>query len=149
MRSEDSSRRIIVKGISRIALLSCSLLLNACPSFADSFTWIESSAGNLPSTANITIGPGPLRTILGNLSTLTEVDMYQIQLTDFLNFSATTQDGPNLVDDPQLFLFNTAGLAVYMNDDGPGLGSQSMLPAGSPIGPHANGIYYLAIGWFD
>jgi hypothetical protein len=38
-------------------------------------------------------------------------------------------------------------MGVYMNDDADG--SQSMLPAASPLGPKSVGIYYLAIGWFD
>jgi hypothetical protein len=139
-----------LKRISQIAFLSCSLLFFANLGFADSFTWFEAgSAGNLPATANVTSGAGPLSAIQGNLSSLTEVDMYQIRITDFTQFSATTQAGPNFVDDPQLFLFTAAGLAVYMNDDAPGLGSQSMLPSGSPFGPTANGLYYLAIGWWD
>jgi len=150
MKRMESFRRITLKRISPLAFLSCSLLFFACPSFADSLTWAEAgSAGNLPATANVTIGAGPLQAITGNLSTLTQVDMYLIQITNFLQFSATTQAGPNFVDDPQLFLFNAAGLAVYMNDDGPGLGGQSALPTGSPFGPSSNGLYYIAIGWFD
>ncbi|HYR84221.1 MAG TPA: DVUA0089 family protein [Terriglobia bacterium] len=126
------------------------LVLFACPGFADSFAWNElGSAGNLPGAANITVGGGSLQQINGNLLDVTEVDMFQITITDFLNFSATALAGLDMVDDPQLFLFDSAGLAVYMNDDGPGLGSQSELPSGSAFGPTSAGLYYLAIGWFD
>lgn len=138
-----------MKRISHIALLLwCCLLVMACPSFAGS-VWNElGSAGNLPGTANITSGAGSLDLISGNLMSVTEVDMYQIMISDFASFSAMTEDCIFCVDDPQLFLFDSAGRAVYMNDDGPS-GSQSELPAGSPYGPTADGLYYLAIGWFD
>jgi hypothetical protein len=89
--------------------------------------------------------------IVGNLSRVTEVDMFQIQITDFVNFSAKTLGGVLNVSDPQLFLFDALGRAVYMNDDDTSglFGAQSLLPAGSALGPAAAGLYYLAIGWFD
>jgi len=141
-----------MKNISRIALMLACFTMLAVPAFADPFTWTEAgSAGNLPGTANITTGAGPLQMILGNLLDVTEVDMFQIMISDFLNFSARTLGGVLDVNDPQLFLFDALGRAVYMNDDDESgfSGSQSMLPTGSVFGPTAAGLYYLAIGWFD
>ena len=131
-------------------LVLCCYVGLARPVFAAPFVWTElGSAGNLPATANITTGTGSLLQILGNLTVVTQVDLFQIRISDFMNFSATTEDDGFVVDDPQLFLFNSSGRAVYMNDDGAGLGSQSRLPSGNPLGPSAAGLYYLGIGWFD
>jgi hypothetical protein len=116
-------------------------------------TWTEmGSAGRLPATAQIVNVAGPLTQIDGNLDEATQVDMYRIHISDPINFSAATVNSPGIfVPDPQLFLFDAAGLGVYMNDDNEsGLnGSQSGLPAGHPFGPAAAGFYYLAIGWWD
>jgi hypothetical protein len=110
--------------------------------------WTEAgSAGRLPATAQVTTGAGVLDEIVGELRELSEVDMYAIVISDPLAFSAATVDGPLNVLDPQLFLFDDAGVGVYMNDDG--AGSQSILPAAHPFGPAAAGIYYLAIGHWD
>jgi hypothetical protein len=132
-----------------ILALLCTTLI-AQTSFAD--TWVEvGSAGSLPGTANITDGSGSLDLILGNLMDLTEVDMYQIEIIDALTFSAVTLGGVLDVTDPQLFLFDSAGRAVYSNDDAESglIGSQSELTAGHPFGPTSTGIYYLAISWFN
>jgi hypothetical protein len=134
----------------RILPLVFCVLLVARPSLATPFTWTEvGSAGDLPATANVTAGGGPLQAILGNLLDILEVDMYLIKVANPVLFSAATEDGVFNVSDPQLFLFNDTGRALYMNDDGQGLGSQSMLPPGDPLGPLVAGLYYLAIGWYD
>src|SRR5438067_8737876 len=110
MRASIRSWRMNVKGMLPVTVLLCCVLF-ASPAFAGPFTWVEhGSAGNLPGTANITLGGFSLQEIIGNLMSPTEVDMYQIRITDFLNFSATTLEGVDLVNDPQLFLFNSAGL---------------------------------------
>jgi hypothetical protein len=121
--------------------------------------WFEiGDAGNLPGTAQSTMGGGPLTDILGNLSapdpfeSAFDIDMYAISIFDPLSFSAMTVDSPGFnVSDPQLFLFGADGRGVYMNDDDEsGLnGSQSLLPAGHAFGPVSAGLYYLAIGWWD
>jgi hypothetical protein len=111
--------------------------------------WVETgSAGDLPATAQPTVGAGSLDSILGNLIAIDEVDMFSIRITSPLAFSARTieQIGFN-IPDPQLFLFSFAGRGVYMSDDGNG--SQSVLPAAHPLGPSSAGFYYLAIGRFD
>jgi len=71
-----------------------------------------------------------------------EVDLYQIRIIDPGGFSArTVSSNP---DDTALFLFDAAGLGVYMNDDTDS-DLLSLLPAGHPAGPLAAGVYYLAI----
>ena len=73
-------------------------------------------------------------------------------IVDPAGFRAFTVNAPGLnVGDPQLFLFDSSGLGVYMNDDDEsGLnGSQSELPMGHRSDPSWRGIYYLGIGWWD
>ncbi len=121
--------------------------------------WFEiGEAGSLPGTAQIVSGiADPLTSIFGSLedpadpfNNLFDVDMFQIHIVDPLAFSARTVGSPGFnVDDPQLFLFGLDGRGIYMNDEGDGLGSQSLLPAGHPLGPVSAGLYYLAIGWWD
>ena len=118
------------------------------PALAQS--WFETGdAGSLPSIAQAVGTPGPIDVILGNLDSLTDVDMYLFMIVDPLNFSARTIETGFSITDPQLFLFNASGLGVYMNDDGNGVAPQSFLEAGDPLGPLSAGIHYLAIGWWN
>jgi hypothetical protein len=81
-----------------------------------------------------------------------DVDLYLIRIFDPLNFSASTINAPGLyVSDPQLFLFNSSGFGIYMNDDDEsGLNaSQSRLPSGHPFGPLVAGLYLLGTGWWN
>ena len=117
---------------------------------ASATTWVEvPTAGNLPSTAQIPLGIGSLDGISGSLDELAQVDMYRIYITNPLLFQALTVDSLLNVSDPQLFLFDSLGHAVYMNDDGNGTGSQSWLEPGDLLGPASPGYYYVAIGWWD
>lgn len=73
------------------------------------------------------------------------VDLFRITIGKPANFMASTGDGsdPFLIADPVLYLFDSAGMAVAMNDDADG--SQSIitgLPAG--FGP---GVYFLGIAF--
>jgi hypothetical protein len=121
--------------------------------------WIEvGDAGRELAATQATYGVGSLNTIFGNLAapdpfeSALDVDLYLIRITNPLNFSASTVNSPGLyVSDPQLFLFDSAGLGVYMNDDDEGglNGSQSRLPDGHPSGPVSAGLYYLGIGWWN
>lgn len=130
------------------ALLGAALALLLDVESAAAVIWTEvADAGRLPATAQVTTGSGQLDEINGELRDLREIDMYAILISDPLAFSAATVDSPLNVSDPQLFLFDAAGLGVYMNDDA--AGSQSALPAAHPLGPIAAGIYYLAIGRWD
>jgi hypothetical protein len=131
--------RCIARGIF-IAVLYCSSLTASA--------WFEfDPAGRLPATAQNTSGAGSLDVILGELTDLTEVDMFWIRIADAMAFSASTVPDPFTVADPELFLFDRLGKGVYANDDANG--SQSELPAAHPLGPASAGLYLLAIGRFD
>lgn len=101
----------------------------------------------------------PLASISGSLSG--DADLFQIFITGEQPFSATTLsaatllglpiDGAlgiptNLLEDPQLFLFDAAGNGIYGNDDLFG-SAQATLPSIS--GLLTPGLYYLAISGFD
>jgi hypothetical protein len=111
----------------------------AGPCTAASGVWNEKNygggdAGNLPASADITSGIGPLNTICGNIANSTNgVDMYEIDITSS-SFSATASDrnGSSLV--PALFLFDSSGDALYADEQGT-LSGLTLTP----------GLYYLAI----
>lgn len=112
--------------------------------------YLESGdTGQLPAASQDATGTGPLLEIRGSLIDGFDVDMFRIWITAPSSFLAQTLESPFFVSDPQLFLFDSSGAGVYMNDDGDGLGSQSFLPPAHPAGPFLPGFYYLAIGWFD
>lgn len=73
------------------------------------------------------------------------VDLYRIRIGKPAKFYATTGDGsdPFLLADPVLYLFDSAGAAVSMNDDADG--SQSIL-MGLPAG-YSAGYYFLGIAF--
>lgn len=100
--------------------------------FDSTYHTLDGIHGNL--TATTAIGAAPLY----------QVDLYKIRISDFNNFSASTGGGTAF--DTALYLFNDAGMAVYMNDDNAG-DSLSTLPAGDAAGPSSNGVYYLAIAF--
>ena len=125
---------------------------------AQAFPFFEGTdAGDLPATAEITTGTGPLDLIAGHLdfdlnTLLWDIDLFAIQIVDPLVFSARTEGGdPDIfVSDPVLFLFGFNGRGIYMNDDtslAPVPNLQSTLPAGASNGPMSAGLYYLAIAW--
>jgi len=120
------------------------------------FTWTEvGDAGDLLATAQDLTGVIGLTSISGNLSAADspgvsiDADMYKILIMDPGTFSATTVALTTL--DTQLFLFNSAGLGVYANDDCSVCVDvlQSTLPAGHSSGPIVAGIYYLVITSFN
>jgi len=110
-------------------------------------TYVESGdAGDLPATAAVASGSGPLQRIRGTLSA-SDVDMYRITICDGNSFSATTFGGTTL--DTQLFLFDTAGLGIAFNDDVPdGLPGDATLQS-TINGFFNNGDYYLAVTLYD
>jgi hypothetical protein len=121
-----------------------SIAIVALLASAGAQTWNESGdAGDLPGTAQIVSGSGSLTAITGSISSSTDVDMFQIIITDPANFKAWTTGA---LSDTQLWLFDAAGNALWHNDDRPsdvvqsGQGSfQSYIGAGS-----AAGNYYLS-----
>jgi hypothetical protein len=105
--------------------------------------WIEiADAGDLPGTAQVVTGSGPLDTISGVMNN-PDVDMYQIYISNPAAFSAYAS-----ASDPQLFLFDQAGMGVYANDDD-GMTFNAFLPVGDPSSPTTPGIYYLAVSEWD
>ncbi len=102
-------------------------------------------AGSLPAGAQDLTAQSVVE-IEGTFAAADDVDMYKLCLPGGGGFSASTVGGTAV--DTQLFLFDSAGLGVYGNDDD-GSSRQSTLPAGHPLTPHAGGDYYLAVGPFN
>ena len=106
-------------------------------------------AGDLPNSAQVPNGSGPLNDIGGHLEA-GDVDMYQIQICDPGNFSASLANDHSLGLDTQLFLFDANGAGIVMDDDDPsgtgGLRSalSNAFTAGLP-----SGNYYLAVSGYD
>lgn len=112
---------------------------------ANAQIWNETApdAGELPGTADNTIGVGALTTILGtNLAS--DTDMFCIDIIDEANFSASTVSNGTTWD-TQLFLFDANGFGVTSNDD---FGGTLQSRLGSAV-VAANGHYYLAISKFN
>ncbi|UCE98835.1 MAG: hypothetical protein JSV82_06505 [Planctomycetota bacterium] len=131
-------------------------LMTTCVAIAVVFTvnsgafavWTEiGDAGDLPGTAQVPVGSGPLTAISGTLSS--DADMYQIYISDPIAFSAYAS-GLSLVDpfDPQLFLFDLSGMGVYADDDSGAILDAWLLP-GIAYSPTTSGIYYLAISTYN
>jgi len=106
--------------------------------------WTEvGDAGDLPGTAQVVTGGGPLDAIFGVMNN-SDADMYQIYISDPAGFSAYATS-----NDPQLFLFDQAGMGVYANDDFDFSDWNAFLPTGDPSSPTTPGIYYLAVSEFN
>lgn len=141
---------------------------------AQATTWSEiDDAGETTSSYQAPSGSGPLNSISGTLEDVsvnadyryleinysTDVDLYQIYINDYENFSASTTAG-SFEESRQLSLFDSNGFPVYTNiftfeeDYSDPLSPSATfypasLPANHPLGPSANGIYYLAIGSYE
>ncbi len=77
-------------------------------------TWNESpDAGELPGTAQITVGTGALSEIDGGLLDVSDVDMYCIRVTDPPTFRARLQCV--VISGPDIRLFNASGVGVSAN----------------------------------
>lgn len=83
--------------------------------------------------------------ISGNLNPETDVDLYQLFLTEGQPFTASTVGGTSI--NTQLFLFDSNGLGLFANTDS--VGFQSTLPLYQPFIPDRSGIYYLGISSYD
>ncbi|HZO90104.1 MAG TPA: hypothetical protein VFB38_17380 [Chthonomonadaceae bacterium] len=103
-------------------------------------------AGDLPETALMTRGPGPLSRIIGRISSPADIDLFCINIINPAIFMATTVDTFGTLDDTQLFLFNQDGTGVVANDDAPDDALRSTIPAGFVTTP---GRYFLGISAFD
>lgn len=125
--------------VTAAAALSFAMIeVNATPAQAAIFTEVG-DAGELLNTAQ-TVGTG-FDKIAGELFNGLDVDLYKI----FLNkgfFTASTEDSANF--DTQLFLFDSSGKGVIMNDDVVGFNDQSTIKVSL-----SEGIYYLGISGWD
>jgi hypothetical protein len=128
------------------------LLAPASAATAASLTWAEAGdAGQtIPTAQTVTGSPSDtLTAITGNISAASDHDLYEIYIANGATFSATTVLQPGTLDDTQLFLFNSAGIGVYANDDdATALGAnafRSTLPAGGSPTLITPGLYYLLI----
>jgi hypothetical protein len=114
----------------------------------------NATAGPLPASAQDLTGLFPTE-IQGTLDFPDGVSMFKI-LLDPVMFSAITLPViANGVPDTELFLFDSSGRGVYMNDDQTFIDTLSCLPsmvnnpcpssAPAGVGPVTPGVYYLAI----
>lgn len=115
------------------------LILSSSEAFGN---WTEiGDAGELPGTAQVVYGSGPLVTITGAYGTGADgADMFLIKIVDPAGFSAASV----AAGDTQLYLFDAAGMGIYANDDIPA-SLNSVLPPGDTYSPTTPGLYYLAI----
>jgi hypothetical protein len=130
--------------IAGVAFVAC---LGAA-AHADVWNEVGDAGGqNGIATAQVVVGVSPLTDITGVIGQAlggNDVDVYQILITDFQNFSATSS-GPL---DTMLWLFKADGTGQVMNDDFPGLPS-AQLSKITNQGVFSNGVYYLAISRFN
>ena len=114
---------------------------------------IANNAGALPASAQNLTGLFPDE-IQGTLDFPNGVSMFKIYLSVPLFSALTILPVANGVPDPELFLFDSSGVGVYMNDDKTFSDTQSCLPsavnnpcpsARNGVGPATGGVYFLAI----
>lgn len=123
--------------------LAVAVAFAATPAVAQ--IWNEvGDAGDLPATAQVPVGNGPLIQINGTLLP-NDADMYCIKIPDPTAFSATTCGGTTA--DTQLWLFDPQGIGMSFNDDDPGgCGLQSTVTGNFIPAP---GNYYIAVSQYD
>ena len=122
------------------------VVLAVAPTFADTHTEVG-DAGGFRSNSQVagTVPGNPLDSITGAVSLGDDADMYAIWIGNPAAFSASTDNAVRNFD-TQLFLFDSAGLGLLSNDDGP-TSLASELPAGSLSG--AAGLYYIAVSPYN
>jgi hypothetical protein len=131
-------RTFILPALASLALFTLAPAANAADEAGD--------AGDLPATAQDLTG-APVESIVGTFAEATDVDMYRLCLDGAGSFSASAIGGTSV--DTQLFLFDSSGRGVYANDDEREGVVQSLLPAGHPLTPAAQGEYLLAVGVYN
>ena len=121
----------------RLLSLTAAALV-ALPATAPATTvWTETGdAGDALVTSQPTVGGGALTQISGTLPTDSDVDIYRITITNPATFAAWTRG--TLTTDPDLWLFDSAGVGIAHNDVM--LGTYTTV-SGAP----AAGSYFLAI----
>ena len=111
--------------------------LAALPAASATTVWTETGdAGDALLTSQATVGGGSLTQISGTLPTDSDVDIYRITITNSATFTAWKTG--TVTTDPDLWLFDSAGVGIAHNDVV--LGGYTSL-SGVP----AAGDYYLAI----
>ncbi|MBM0741991.1 hypothetical protein JOY44_10195 [Phormidium sp. CLA17] len=131
--------------------------LSSSQAQAVTFTQVGDTGQTLGTAQVIPAGSLPLESISGTVSAPNIAHLFKIFLTGGQTFSATTINAETLLQlpvdqalgiptdllvDPQLFLFDAAGIGVYGNDDS--VGTQATLPSGG-FSPAQSGAYFLAI----
>lgn len=96
-------------------LLATAILSLATTATVHAQTWAEVNAGDLPRTAELTVGNGVLSRIQGTLSPDADVDMYVIRVDDPATFSCSTVGGAAY--DTQLWMFSLDGRGISFKDD--------------------------------
>ncbi|MDH7570014.1 MAG: PEP-CTERM sorting domain-containing protein [Armatimonadota bacterium] len=150
----------MTRAIKRMTLASLVLAASLAVSAVFAQTWSEvGDAGDMPGTAQVVTGTGPLTTIFGTITpgsgipyVAPDADLYKIYISDPANFSASTVNAATTMD-THLFLFRSDGTGVYANEDfGPGIPGmgvpQSLLPSGHPYSPISAGEYFLGIAGY-
>jgi hypothetical protein len=136
----------------RFLLLCAAIFLAVAPARAVIYTE-TGDAGQLrptaqPTAPNQASANQPLTAILGGTASATDIDLFIINISDPLNFSATTVNATTGFLDTALFLFDSNGRPIYANDDDPsGTTVNSTLPSGNIFGPQVAGLYYLGISF--
>lgn len=120
--------------------VGAAILFGFISSVSHAATWSEvGDAGDTPGTSQATVGPGSLTQISGTLPGTYDIDMYQIDVVDHANFSATMTPLFALLD-PDLWLFDSAGNGIGLDDSVHG-GVAQITGALVP----SNGLYYLVV----
>ena len=130
------------------ALLSYTVALGvllAAPAMAG---WTEQpDAGDLPGTAQVPVGGGPLDFIAGTMPA-NDVDMFCIRVDNPTTFSANVCDA-GATWDTQLFLFAEDGRGVIWDDDTCAVGLQSQIGNFASCAINTPGQYLIAISKYN
>jgi len=138
------------------AVCAYAFLMLTAPAHAVIINEVSPDAGELISTAQDTTGVGTtLEAITGSLINLgtagdpiDDIDLFKIHITDPTAFSVAVTASLSVNNDAMLYLFDTAGVQVLVDDDGSG-GLLPQFNAGelSSAGGAA-GEYFLAFNLF-
>lgn len=107
-------------------------------------TWTEANAGELTTTAEATVGTGPLTTITGSLSTTESADLYLIRIDDPVGFTCSSVGGATF--DSQMWMVSLDGYGISARDDNPVAMRQSTLTGQFVTAP---GRYLVGISRYD
>lgn len=128
----------LATALALVALLSASA--------AHAQIYVESGdAGDLVSTAQNTVGVGPLNQIRGSLASPTDVDVYCVRITvPTTPFTALIGLNCVVIQGPNVWLFDAAGNGIASNATCSG-GSKQIIAPAAPLPP---GNYYVAVSYF-